>query len=88
MRDSSGQESAIDIGAYHGGIEEPYQRTACGSGAGWGNEFETIRIRLADFTRRAGFELHDVEWVEFRFGPSHGSAQGRIGFDDLEITQR
>jgi hypothetical protein len=89
LRDGDGGESTIDIGAYHGGIEEPYQRTACGSGAGWGNEFETIRIRLADFMRAtAAFDLHDVEWIELRFGPSFGSPQGRIGFDDLEITAR
>jgi hypothetical protein len=89
LRDESGGESTIDIGAYHGGVEEPYQRTDCGSGTGWGNEFETIRIRLEDFTRgTASFDLHDVQWVELRCGPSFGSAVGRIGFDDLEITTR
>jgi len=42
LRDSQGGSSTINIGAYGGGIEEPYQRTGCGSGTGWANEFETI----------------------------------------------
>jgi hypothetical protein len=89
LRDTHGHESAINIGAYHGGVEEPYQRTDCGAGAGWGNEFETIRILLSDFTRNtSAFDLRDVERVEFRFGPSYGSSLGRIGFDDLEFTRR
>lgn len=89
LRDTRGGESTINIGAYHGGIEEPYQRAGCGLGAGWGNEFETIRIRLDEFTRSPStLELSDVASVEFHFGPTFGSNQGRIGFDDLEITRR
>ncbi|MCZ6597590.1 MAG: hypothetical protein O7B99_08130, partial [Planctomycetota bacterium] len=49
IQDRLGVRSTINIGAYGGGIEEPYQRTSCGSGTGWANEFETIRIRVADF---------------------------------------
>jgi hypothetical protein len=89
LRDGHGSAGSINIGAYHGGIEEPYQRTDCGLGAGWGNEFETIRIRLEDFTRtQPSLELSDIASVDFHFGPSFGSNEGRIGIDDLEITQR
>ena len=81
-------KSTINIGAYHGGIEEPYQRTGCGSGAGWGNEFETIRIRLEDFTRNGSpIDLGDIVTIEILCGPAHGSKAGRLGFDDLVLTK-
>ncbi|HZL99121.1 MAG TPA: hypothetical protein VFD43_02620, partial [Planctomycetota bacterium] len=44
LTDLDGASATVSIGAYGGGIEEPYQRTSCGTGAGWGNELETIRI--------------------------------------------
>jgi hypothetical protein len=88
LRDRNGVSSFIGIGAYGGGIEVPYQRTFCGLGAGWGNEFETIRIRLEDFTRNGtGIDLSDVDSIEIDCGPAHGSKTGRIGFDDLMLTR-
>jgi hypothetical protein len=85
--DGAGGESSIGIGAFGGGIEEPYQRTNCGTGAGWNNEFETIRIRLEDYQNNgAPLDLTDVRAVRFRFGPSFGTPSGRIGLDDLELT--
>jgi hypothetical protein len=86
--DGSLNTSTIAIGAYGGGIEEPYGRRQCGTGAGWANEFETIRIRLEDFRAQASrLDLTDVVAVSFLFGPSHGSAQGRIGLDEIEFTR-
>ncbi|MCB9916612.1 MAG: hypothetical protein H6828_15915 [Planctomycetes bacterium] len=87
LRDGAGHTSDIPIGVFGGGVEEPYQRTGCGTGApGWNNEFETIRIRLEDFTRDgSGVDLTDLAAVTFRFGPSWGTAQGRLGLDDLEL---
>ena len=86
--DGSATTSSINIGAYGGGIEEPYQRINCGSGAGWANEFETIRIRLTDFTHNgSGLDLSDVAAVRFEFGPSFGAASGRIGMDEIAITR-
>lgn len=86
--DKSGASSFIGTGAYGGGIESPYQREGCGAGVGWGNEFETIRIRLEDFTRNgSGIDLSNVQWIELRCGPAHGSKNGKIGFDDLELTR-
>lgn len=88
LRDTSGATSTIDIGAYGGGIEEPYQRERQGTGAGWGNEFETIRIRLTDFlTNGSGLDLASIEAVRFQFGPSHGSPEGRLGLDDVELVR-
>src|SRR5689334_2415741 len=86
--DAAGVASEINIGAYGGGIEEPYQRTVCGTGAGWGNEFETIRIPVEDFQRvERALDLRTIRWVEFRVGPAHGSTIGRIGLDDIEFTR-
>jgi hypothetical protein len=85
--DSALRASTIRISAYCGGIEEPYQRGTCGMDVGWANEFETIRIPLADF-RRDGVPLNlaDVVAVTFLFGPAHGSPVGRIGLDEIELT--
>jgi hypothetical protein len=88
LRDGSGIESSINIGAYAGGIEEPYQRGGFGSGFGWQNEMETVRIRLTDFEANgSGIDMSNIEAVRFDFGPSFGDAQGRIGLDDLEINR-
>ena len=87
LRDEDGNTSSINIGAYGGGLEEPYQRTSCGSGTGWSNFFETIRIPVADFTTDGTvLDLTRIEAVRFVFGPSFGSTVGRIGIDDLELT--
>jgi hypothetical protein len=88
LRDGQGNSSFVGIGAYGGGVEVPYQRAGCGVGVGWANEFETIRIRIEDFTRNgAGIDLADIAWIELRCGPAHGSKEGRLGFDDLVLTR-
>ena len=82
LRDTQGVESTINIGAYGGGLEEPYQRSS-----GWHNELETIRILLTDFLANdAGLDLTDIEAVRFDFGPSFGSTRGRIGLDEVMLT--
>ncbi|MEO1007811.1 MAG: GC-type dockerin domain-anchored protein [Planctomycetota bacterium] len=88
LRDSSGGTSSINVGVYGGGAEEPFPRTGAGSGAGWGNEFETIRINIEDFVRDGvALDLENIEAVRFEFGPSFGTPRGRIGFDDLELLK-
>ena len=88
LRDANGLRVVIRIGAYGGGVEEPYQRTTCGGGVGWGNEFETVRIPLADYARaNSAIDLAAIRSVEFLFGPTHGSNQARLGLDDLEFTK-
>ena len=87
LRDGSATTSSINIGAYGGGIEEPYQRTGAGTGTGWGVEFEVIRIRLTDFlTNGSGLDLTDIEAVRLDFGPSWGSNEGRLGVDEVMLT--
>ena len=86
LRDGSGTSSSIDFGVA-GRITRPYQRTGLGSGAGWANEFMTVRIRLADFqTNGSGIDLSDIAAVRFDFGAAFGSPRGRIGLDDIAVT--
>ena len=88
LRDATGATSSIDIGAYGGGIEEPYQRQQIGSSPGWTNEFETIRLRLTDFLANgSGLNLALIEAVRFEFGLP-GSEVGRLGFDSLELHEK
>ncbi len=87
LRDGRGVMSSINFGTYGGGIEEPYARTGSGTGFGWQNEFEVIRIRLADFLANgSGLDLSDIEAVRFDFGGAGGSSQGRLGLDDVMIV--
>jgi hypothetical protein len=87
LRDAAGTVSRINAGAYGGGVEEPYQRTGYGSGAGWQNEFETARIRLSDFQRNgAGLDLTNIVAVRLAFGFGFGSTRGRIAIDDLQFS--
>lgn len=82
LRDSASVTSSINIGAYGGGLEEPYQRLS-----GWHNEMETIRIRLTDFLNNSsGLNLGSIVAVRFNVGPSWGSAQGRVVIDDLVLS--
>ena len=86
--DGFGTTSSIRIDAYGAGLEEPYQRTGFGTGAGWQNEFETIRIRLGDFLANgSGLDLGNVEFVRLEFGSSFGSAEGRVAIDDVELVR-
>lgn len=74
--------SSINIGAFGGGFEQPYQRSG-----GWHNEMETIRIRLTDFLNNgSGLDLTDIVAVRLDVGPTHGSPEGRIVIDDLMLT--
>ena len=88
LSDAFGNSSTIGIGAWPGGgIQEPYDRGACGMGFGWANEFETVRIRLTDFQHNgSGLDLSNLVRLNFTFGPGAGSAQGRLGLDDIELT--
>lgn len=88
LRDADGNSSSINIGAYGGGVEEPYQRTGSGSGAGWQNEFETIRIRLGDFLRNGvALDLTNIVALRLNFGLGFGATRGRIAVDDLQFSK-
>ncbi|OAB61108.1 hypothetical protein AY599_14225 [Leptolyngbya valderiana BDU 20041] len=85
--DGSGATSTIHIGEYSAGASEPYQRTGQGTGVGWQNEYNTIRIRLTDFlAQNTGLDLTDVSAIRFDFGEGEGSSIGRLGLDEIEFT--
>ncbi|HYC60640.1 MAG TPA: Ig-like domain-containing protein [Thermoanaerobaculia bacterium] len=82
LRDSGSATSSINIGAFGGGLEQPYQR-----GGGWHNEMETIRIRLTDFLNNgSGLNLGNVVAIRLNVGPSWGSSNGRVVIDDLVLS--
>lgn len=82
VRDGAGNTGSINIGAYGGGLEEPYQRSS-----GWHNEMETIRIRTTDFANNGSLlNLTNVVAVRLDVGPAAGSNEGRIVIDDLMLT--
>jgi hypothetical protein len=81
LRDGNGVSSSINIGAYGGGFEQPYQRDG-----GWHNEMETIRIRITDFlTNGSALDLSDITAVRLNCGPSWGTASGRFVIDQLML---
>ncbi len=85
--DALGRVSALAIGAYGIGLEEPYQRTGFGSGAGWQNEMELVRIRIRDFTAvNLNLDLSQITAVRFEFGGSGSAPQGRIVLDDIRLS--
>ncbi|MFI4916076.1 MAG: GC-type dockerin domain-anchored protein [Phycisphaerales bacterium JB060] len=85
--DGSGAASMIHIGEYSAGASEPYQRTGQGTGAGWQNEYNTIRIRLSDFlAQNTGLDLTNIAAIRFEFGQGEGSTIGRLGMDEIEFT--
>lgn len=74
--------STINISAYGGGLEQPYDRNG-----GWHNEMETIRLRLTDFLHNgSGIDLMNIVAVRLNVGPSSGSSRGRIVVDELMLT--
>ncbi len=82
LRDSASTSSSISIGAYGGGLVQPYQRSG-----GWHNEMKTIRIRLTDFLNNgSGLNLSDIVAIRLDVGPAHGSPEGRIVIDDVMLT--
>lgn len=91
LRDSASASSSINIGAFGGGLEKPYDRgdddIADPPPSGWHNEMETIRIRLTDFLNNgSGLNLGNIVAVRLNVGPSWGSPQGRIVIDDLALS--
>ena len=82
IRDGGGATSTINIGAYGGGLEEPYQRDG-----GWHNEMETIRIRTTDFLNNgSGINIANIVAVRLNVGPTFGAGSGRIVIDELMLT--
>lgn len=89
LEDASGGSRTVRLSDLGVTISEPYARGGCGGGVGWAAEFETVRIPLADIARGAqGIDLTAITKITFLFGPSHGSAQGRLGLDHVVFERR
>jgi len=86
LEDGDGNVASIEILPY-GTLTRPYARTGLGGGAGWANEFNTVRIRLADFQVGTGLRLDDIRYLRFEFGTGVGSPVGRIGIDDVLLVR-
>ncbi len=84
--DAAGVESTVDI-ASQGAVPLPYQRSGSGSGRGWANELVTVRLPLSDFETGADLDLTHIASVRLNFGEGSGSAMGRIGLDNVELSR-
>jgi len=81
LQDGEGRTSSVNIGAYGGGLEQPYDRNG-----GWHNEMERIEIRLDDFlSGGTGLNLSNIVAIRFNVGPTWGSSKGRIVIDELDL---
>jgi hypothetical protein len=89
LRDGAGRTSSIGIAAATGrGLSQPFPRAGDGAGVGWQNQFETIRVPLADFTRDGvPLDLGNIEAIVFEFGAGSGSPTGRVAIDDVELLR-
>ncbi len=86
LRDRDGSSSRLPIGAYFSGIQEPFGRSGSGIGFGWQNEFQTVRIRLTDFTHdRPELNLRNIVALRFEFGHPGQTPGGRLAFDDIRL---
>jgi hypothetical protein len=85
--DGAGVEASLPI-APLSRLPAPYARSSgWGAGStGWANEWQTLRLRLADFEAGGtGIDLQDIALLRFDFGGEAGDAPGRIGIDDIEV---
>ncbi|MCE2883155.1 MAG: hypothetical protein LW636_12485 [Planctomycetaceae bacterium] len=88
--DELGAESAVSIGAFAGGVEEPYQRAGFPTTTivGWQNAMEAIRVPLSAFTANGRtIDISRVASVSLRFGSGFGSTTGRLVIDDLQVER-
>ncbi|MFT5184296.1 MAG: hypothetical protein ACI84C_001426 [Flavobacteriales bacterium] len=54
---------------------------------GWQNEFHTYRIDVDEFLLGGtNVDLNSISRIYFEFGEDHGSSQGALALDDLELV--
>lgn len=82
LRDAAANTSTINVGAFGGGLTQPYARSG-----GWHNEMQVIRVRLTDFlANNSPLDLGNIAAVRLEVGPSFGADEGRIVIDELMLT--
>ncbi len=86
LTDADGVNAHVDFGD-QGAAPEPYQRTDDGLGAGWADEFVTVRIPLSDFTIGSMIDLSHLATVQLDLGGDHGASPGAIGLDNVELSR-
>ncbi|NCG20156.1 MAG: hypothetical protein GWP91_14200 [Rhodobacterales bacterium] len=84
LEDADGTTSALDV-TPRGRIPEPYERGGSGNGVGWVNEFQTVQLRLTNFSADSDIDLSRITALSLSFGGANSSALGRVGVDDLEF---
>ena len=88
LTDELGVASAVSSNTLAGGVEEPYQRTGYGTGTGWQNAMEAIRVPLSSFIAGATtIDMTRIASISVRVGGSDGSAQGRLVIDDVQVER-
>ena len=88
LTDELGVESAVSSNTLAGGVEEPYQRTGYGTGTGWQNAMEAIRVPLSSFIAGATtIDMTRIASISVRVGGTDGSAQGRLVIDDVQVER-
>lgn len=81
LMDKGGELSWLNTKAY-GDVNPPYNRRG-----GWANEFCVFQMPLGDFAaENPALDLSQIVQVEFLFGESFGSAQGRMAIDDIQFV--
>jgi len=84
--DAIGGSSTISLGAIGQGLGRPYQRTGSGTGAGWQNELQLVRLRLDDFKRGGNaIDLSQIQTIRLDFGGTGESTTGRVVIDELSL---
>ena len=83
LQDETGASASVPAAAFGGGVQKPYQRTGYGTGAGWQDEIELIRIPLESFRVGGGVDLTRIALVRLSFGTGAGTGVGRLEIDDL-----
>ena len=86
LLDATGVESGINF-RDHGQITAPYQRSGVGSGRGWADELNTVRIPLTDFEVGSDINLSEIVAIRLDFGGAYGSPTGRLALDNVELSR-
>jgi hypothetical protein len=88
LRDQRGRTATVRTAAF-GTVVRTYGRAGVGAGAGWINEFCTLRIPLEAFAALPSrLDLAKIRAVRLDFGANYGAARGRLGLDDIEFAPR